>query len=83
MIQILRASECEKGGLLMRNQQVSWCCPDTDNKWTDVETLPERIASPLEQWAFAKTPEEISPEFDIDAAVRLTRVMEAAYSQYK
>ncbi len=68
-----------EGALLMRNQQVSWCCAETDNKWVDVAELPEELPSPLAQWALAEKPEDVSPDFGIDVAVRLTRVMEAAY----
>lgn len=68
-----------KGALLMRNQKVSWCCEETGNQWVDVEELPEKLPSPLAQWALAEKPEDISPDFNIDVAVRLTRVMEAAY----
>lgn len=72
-----------EGALLMRNQKVSWCCAETGNHWVDVDVLPEALPSPLAQWAMAEKPEDISPDFNIDAAVRLTRVMEAAYAQYK
>lgn len=68
-----------KGALLMRNQKVSWCCEETGNQWVDVEELPAVLPSPLAQWAMAEKPEDISPDFNIDVAVRLTRVMEAAY----
>ena len=44
------------------------------------EKLPERLPSPLAQWAMAHAPEEIPAGFGIDAAVRLTRVMVAAYA---
>ena len=37
--------------------------------------------SPLEQWALAEKPEDIPASFGIDAAVRLTRVMVAAYAE--
>ncbi len=72
-----------KGSLLMRAQKVSWCCEETGNQWVDVEELPEKQPSPLAQWAMAEKPEDISPDFNIDVAVRLTRVMEAAYKEYK
>ena len=68
-----------KGALLMRNQKVSWCCEETGNQWADVNELPAAQPSPLAQWAMADKPEDISPDFNIDVAVRLTRVMEAAY----
>ncbi|MBR6571704.1 MAG: Gfo/Idh/MocA family oxidoreductase [Clostridia bacterium] len=72
-----------EGALLMRNQKVSWCCAETGGKWVDADDLPEEAPSPLAQWAFAEKPEDISPDFGIEVAVRLTRVMEAAYKQYK
>ena len=68
-----------KGALLMRNQNVCWCCEETGNQWVDVAELPEKRPSPLAQWAMAEKPEDISPDFNIEVAVRLTRVMEAAY----
>jgi len=68
-----------EGALLMRNQQVQWCCAETGNEWTEVKDLPAALPSPLAQWANAETPEEIPEDFGIDAAVRLTRVMEMAY----
>ena len=68
-----------EGTLLMHDQKVRWCCAETNNEWVDVETLPERKPSPLAQWANAEKPEDISEDFNIDVAVRLTRVMEAAY----
>ena len=72
-----------KGGLLARSGKVSWCCEETGNQWMDVDELPEKAPLPIAQWAFAEKPEDIAPEFGIDAAVRLTRVMEAAYKEYK
>ncbi len=69
------------GALLMRDDEVTWCCPETGNRWVRVETLPERRPSPLTQWALAEKPEDIPAEFDIDAAVRLTKVMVMAYAE--
>ena len=68
-----------EGALLMRDQKVSWCCAETGNQWREVERLPEKLPSPLAQWADGETP--ISPDFGIDVAVRLTRVMEMAYNR--
>ena len=68
-----------EGALLMRNQQVQWCCAETGNEWVDVKNLPAVLPSPLAQWAMAEKPEDIPVDFGIDAAVRLTRVMEMAY----
>jgi len=72
-----------EGALLMRNQQVSWCCAETGNEWVEVKALPEKQPSPLAQWATAEKAEDIPEDFGIDAAVRLTQVMEMAYEQYK
>lgn len=70
-----------EGSLLMRGKQVSWCCSETENQWVYAETLPDALPSPLAQWALAEKPEDISKDFDIDAAVRLTKVMEMAYAR--
>lgn len=58
-------------------QEVNWCCAETENQWRKVENLPETLPSPLQRWA---TGEDIPKEYDIDAAVQLTRVMEMAYA---
>ena len=71
------------GSLLMRNQEVEYCCAETGNEWKKAEKLPERVDSPLVQWAKAEKPEEISKDFDIEVAVRLTRVMVEAYQNPK
>ena len=70
-----------EGTLMFHDNEVRWCCPETGNQWQTVEKLPERLPSPLEQWAQAKSPEAIPEGFGIDAAVRLTRVMVAAYAK--
>ena len=71
------------GSLLMRDQEVKYCCAETGNEWKKAESLPERVDSPLVQWAKAEKPEEISKDFDIEVAVRLTRVMVEAYKNPK
>lgn len=58
-------------------------CAETGNEWKKAEKLPERVDSPLVQWAKAEKPEEISKDFDIEVAVRLTRVMVEAYQNPK
>ncbi len=68
-----------EGSLLMRDQKVEYCCAETGNQWKFAEKLPEETESPLTQWAKAEKPEDISKDFDIDVAVRLTRVMVEAY----
>ena len=65
----------------MRDQKVCWRSPETGNEWVDVTELPERLPSPLAQWANAEKPEDICDDFGIDAAVRLTKVMEMAYAK--
>lgn len=69
----------DQGTLMMHDGVVEWSCPETNGKWQKVETLPEQLPSPLTQWATAAKPEDIPAEFGIDAAVRLTHVMTAAY----
>lgn len=71
-----------EGSLLQRNQQVSYCCAETENEWKDA-VLPDALPSPLAQWAQAEKPEDIPAEFGIDVALRLTRIMEMAYKQYQ
>lgn len=70
-----------EGALLMRDQKVTWCCAETNHEWCSAENLPVRLPSPLVQWATAEKPEDISPDFNINVAVRLTRVMEMAYGR--
>lgn len=69
-----------EGALLSRDRDITWCCAETGNKWVKVENLPEKTPSPLATWALAKKPEDIPELFDIDAAVRLTKVMVMAYA---
>ena len=68
------------GSLIVHANKVSWCCDETGNEWVDVETLPEALPSPLAVWAQAEKPEDIPVLYGIDAAVRLTAVMEMAYA---
>lgn len=70
-----------EGTLLFRGGEVRWCCAETQGKWETVENLPERKPSPVQQWALASKPEDIPEGFGIEAAVRLTRVMVAAYAK--
>lgn len=69
-----------EGTLMFHNGEVHISCAETDRKWTKVENLPERLPSPLEQWAVATSPEQIPEGFGIEAACRLTRVMVMAYN---
>lgn len=69
------------GTLMFHDNVVRWRCPETNDQWQTVENLPARLPSPLEQWALAECPCDIPSEFNIDAAVRLTHVMVAAYAK--
>lgn len=69
------------GTLIVQGKSVSWCCPETGDEWRAVETLPEELPSPLKRWALAKDAQEIPERIGIDAAVRLTQVMEMAYAE--
>lgn len=71
------------GGVLVRDKDVYLCSADTGKAWQKVDSLPERKPSPLAQWALAGAASDIPPEFGIDAAVRLTHVMEMAYSNIR
>ena len=67
-----------KGSLLLRDNHVEWCSEETGGKWVAAE-LPGALPSPLVQWATAETAADIPARIGIEPAVRLTRVMEAAY----
>lgn len=69
----------EKGTLLVREREVTYRCEETEGKWV-TPALPEALPSPLAEWALAHSAAEIRPEIGIDDAVRLTRLMEAAYA---
>ena len=71
----------ELGTILVRGNEVSYCCPETDNLWKTPDHLPEKLPLPIEMWAKANDKNDIPATIDIDAAVRLTRVMEMAYSK--
>lgn len=71
----------EEGSLILQGGSIRYCCAATEQKWQTPETLPTYLPSPLAQWAAANSPEEIPQCFGIDAAVRLTRVMEMAYNR--
>ncbi len=70
------------GSLLIRNG-LFYANQDTDGNWIAVKDLPAAPPSPLDQWIAGirtgKTPEA----FNIQTAVNLTRLMEAAYQSYQ
>lgn len=69
----------DQGTVLVRGGEVSYCCPETGNQWKTPETLPEKLPLPIVTWANATDCSHIPANISIDAAVRLTRVMEMAY----
>jgi len=70
-----------EGTLLLRDDQVTYCCSETDNKWLSPDKLPDALPSPLAQWALAENQNDIPDYLGINAALRLTRVMEMAYGR--
>ena len=68
----------DKGTLFIRDKELSWCAPETDNRWTTVTDYPAPLPQPIEIWASGA---EIPEVFGIEAAVRLTRVMVMAYGK--
>lgn len=71
----------DQGTLLVRGNEVSYCCPETDNQWIAPAQLPAEKPLPIVIWAQASDRSDIPHNIGIDAAVRLTRIMEMAYSK--
>ena len=71
-----------EGTVITRDGEVFITVPGPDGrpKLEQVSELPERLPSPLHTWALAKSPAEIPQDIGIEAAVRLTRMMVAAYA---
>ncbi len=67
-----------KGALLIRNG-VLYATEETNGQWVSPEKLPQALPSPIIQWANGLQSED---EFGIDAAILLTKMMEAAYRSY-
>ncbi len=67
-----------KGALMVHNT-LQACCEATGNEWKEIADLPEKPDLPVRQWVKAVNDGVDLPEFGIDQAVLLTRVMEAAY----
>jgi predicted dehydrogenase len=68
-----------KGALLIRNG-VWYATEETNGQWVAAEKLPQALPSPIIQWANGQT--QPQDEFGIEAAIMLTRMMEAAYRSY-
>ena len=70
-------------GALMIHNTLSYCGNDTDKQWVEVTDLPEAQPLPCAQFAAIAPKGEQIEEFGIDKAVRLTKLMDAAYRSYK
>ncbi len=68
-------------GTLLISDDVKYATEETKGQWITVEQLPEKLPSPLVQWANGSTA-ALEADFGIDAAIVLTRMMEAAYRSY-
>lgn len=72
-----------KGCLLVRDGLFK-ATAETDGKWEQVTALPAARPQPLFQWAQAvRGMGEVSADFGLEPAVRLTRIMQAAYKADK
>jgi hypothetical protein len=67
-----------KGALLIRNG-VLYATEETNGQWITPEKLPQALPSPIIQWAKVENTED---DFGIEAAIMLTKMMEAAYRSY-
>ncbi len=69
-----------KGTLLVRDG-LTYATEETEGKWIRPSELPESKPSPLAQWVNAfETKTSVNPDFGIDAAVALTRLMDGMYA---
>ena len=66
-----------KGALLIRNG-VSYATEETNGQWISPKLLPDALPSPIIKWANGMQDDA----FGIDAAIMLTKMMEAAYRSY-
>ena len=71
----------DKGTVVVQGTDVKWCAECTDHQWLTPAVMPERKPLPIQMWAKADTIDDVPENIRIDAAVRLTRVMEMAYEK--
>lgn len=69
-----------KGNLLIRDG-VKYATKETNGEWVTTENLPEKLPSPVVQWANGEINKE-GVTFGIKDAIMLTKMMEAAYKSY-
>ena len=71
-------------GSLMIHNGLSVCDQTTGMAWQAIQSLPEASPSPLRQWAEAVMGgTEVPEDIGINAAVRLSAIMDAAYAAYE
>ena len=66
-----------EGTLRVSDDHVEYANAESGGQWVEVEGLPERLPSPIVQWATGAIDERVS--FGIEDAVVLTKMMVAAY----
>ena len=67
-----------KGVINLRGNDVSYVCAETEGKTVNVEQLPQALPAPIYQWVDSVLcGKEVL--FGIDAAMSLTKIMQAAY----
>lgn len=67
-----------KGTLLIQNG-VQYATEETNGHWVNPSELPQALPSPIVQWAKGEATDD---NFGIEAAIMLTRMMEAAYRSH-
>lgn len=67
------------GALLLFGDQLSYANGATEGKWTPVSDLPAALPMPINQWVDSVT-KGTKPYLDMESALHLTRLMEAAYA---
>lgn len=67
-----------EGAVRITDSETIWTGVETQGQWVPA-SLPEASDLPIKQWIDWVTKDIPAPEFDIDEAVRLTKLMEAAY----
>ena len=71
-----------EGAVRVTDSETIWTGLETDGKWI-AAPLPQEPKSPMEQWIDWVTKGVPAPEFGIEEAVRLTKLMEAAYTAFE
>lgn len=70
-----------EGAIRITEQQTLIATAENGGNWVEAK-LPDAAESPMKQWIGWVTRNEPAPEFGIEEAVRLTKLMEAAYQSY-